>query len=106
MARFQVSAIVIITILGILSSTSQSVRFDLQSGHTKCISEDIRSNSMTVGKYSIVNPHDGQPLPESHKLTARVGARRSKEKPMFFVFEIFNKFLVFYWCVGDIELWE
>ncbi|OAY59452.1 transmembrane emp24 domain-containing protein p24delta9 [Manihot esculenta] len=72
MARFQVSAIVIITILGILSSTSQSVRFDLQSGHTKCISEDIRSNSMTVGKYSIVNPHDGQPLPESHKLTARV----------------------------------
>lgn len=27
---------------------------------------------MTVGKYSIVNPHDGQPLPESHKLTARV----------------------------------
>ncbi|KAF2299163.1 hypothetical protein GH714_030867 [Hevea brasiliensis] len=72
MARLQVSVLVIITILGILSSTSQCVRFDLQSGHTKCISEDIKSNSMTVGKYSIVNPHDGQPLPESHKLTVKV----------------------------------
>ncbi|KAL3581856.1 hypothetical protein D5086_016188 [Populus alba] len=27
---------------------------------------------MTVGKYSIVNPHDSQPFPESHKLTVRV----------------------------------
>ncbi|KAL3578827.1 hypothetical protein D5086_020331 [Populus alba] len=27
---------------------------------------------MTVGKYSIVNPHDGQPLPDSYKLTVRV----------------------------------
>ncbi|KAJ9187449.1 hypothetical protein P3X46_002904 [Hevea brasiliensis] len=72
MAILQVSVIAIITLLGILSSTSQSLRFELQSGHTKCISEDIKSNSMTVGKYSIVNPHEGQPLPESHKLTARV----------------------------------
>ncbi|PKI75493.1 hypothetical protein CRG98_004163 [Punica granatum] len=27
---------------------------------------------MTVGKYSIVNPNEGHPLPESHKLTVRV----------------------------------
>lgn len=50
----------------------ESIRFDLESGHTKCISEDIKSNSMTVGKYNIVNPNDGHPLPESHKITVRV----------------------------------
>ncbi|KAK4772466.1 hypothetical protein SAY86_014241 [Trapa natans] len=49
-----------------------ALRFDLQSGHTKCIAEDIKGNSMTVGKYSIVNPTEGHPLPESHKLTVRV----------------------------------
>ncbi|EEF32366.1 Transmembrane protein Tmp21 precursor, putative [Ricinus communis] len=47
------------------------MRFDLNSGHTKCISEDIKSNSMTVGKYSIVNPNDGSPLPDTHKLTVK-----------------------------------
>ncbi|GAV57107.1 EMP24_GP25L domain-containing protein [Cephalotus follicularis] len=50
----------------------ESLRFELQSGHTKCIAEDIKSNSMTVGKYNIVNPNEGQPLPDSHKLTVRV----------------------------------
>ncbi|KAL0385894.1 UNVERIFIED_CONTAM: Transmembrane emp24 domain-containing protein p24delta9 [Sesamum radiatum] len=50
----------------------QSVRFDLESGHTKCISEDIKSNSMTVGKYHIVNPNEGHPLPDSHRVTVRV----------------------------------
>ncbi|KAI3467307.1 hypothetical protein Pfo_023970 [Paulownia fortunei] len=50
----------------------ESIRFDLESGHTKCISEDIKSNSMTVGKYQIVNPNEGHPLPESHKITVRV----------------------------------
>ncbi|KAK4403047.1 Transmembrane emp24 domain-containing protein p24delta9 [Sesamum angolense] len=49
----------------------QSVRFDLESGHTKCISEDIKSNSMTVGKYHIVNPNEGHPLPDSHRVTVR-----------------------------------
>ncbi|KAK4764554.1 hypothetical protein SAY86_025644 [Trapa natans] len=58
--------------LGLLFSASHALRFDLQSGHTKCIAEDIKSNSMTVGKYSIVNPSEGHPLPESHKLTVRV----------------------------------
>ncbi|KAL3654254.1 hypothetical protein CASFOL_003935 [Castilleja foliolosa] len=46
-------------------------RVDLELGHTKCISEDIKSNLMTVGKYQIVNPNDGHPLPESHKVTLR-----------------------------------
>ncbi|KAG6429739.1 hypothetical protein SASPL_107792 [Salvia splendens] len=51
---------------------AESIRFDLESGHTKCISEDIKSNSMTVGKYHIVNPNEGNPLPDSHKVTVRV----------------------------------
>ncbi|KAL9225959.1 hypothetical protein vseg_001828 [Gypsophila vaccaria] len=62
----------ILVILGLIQ-VSQCLRFDLQSGHTKCISEDIKSNSMTVGKYHIVNPNDASaPLPDSHKLTVRV----------------------------------
>ncbi|KAL2904020.1 Transmembrane emp24 domain-containing protein p24delta9 [Bienertia sinuspersici] len=59
-------------ILGFLLNFCQSLRFDLQSGHTKCISEDIRSNSMTVGKYHIVNLNEGFPLPDTHKVTVRV----------------------------------
>ncbi|KAF5735555.1 transmembrane emp24 domain-containing protein p24delta9 [Tripterygium wilfordii] len=55
-----------------MSITAESMRFDLQSGQTKCISEDIKSNAMTVGKYSIVNPSEGNPLPETHRLTTRV----------------------------------
>lgn len=72
--------ILVVLILGLLSSTANSIRFDLQSGHTKCIAEDIKPNSMTVGKYSIVNPNEmpgsllevHHPLPPSHKLTVRV----------------------------------
>ncbi|XP_047957851.1 transmembrane emp24 domain-containing protein p24delta9-like [Salvia hispanica] len=56
----------------LLWSPAESIRFDLESGHTKCISEDIKSNSMTVGKYHIVNPNEGHPLPDSHKVTVRV----------------------------------
>ncbi|KAF7809089.1 transmembrane emp24 domain-containing protein p24delta9-like [Senna tora] len=59
-------------VLALFSSPIESLRFELQSGHTKCISEDIKSNSMTVGKYNIVNPHEDQPLPDSHKVTVRV----------------------------------
>lgn len=63
---------ILILNLGFLANIAQSIRFDLQSGHTRCISEDIKSNSMTVGKYSVVNPNEGHPLPDSHKLTVRV----------------------------------
>lgn len=55
------------------------MRFDLQSGATKCISDEIKSNSMTVGKYSTVNPNEGFPLPDTHKVTVRVS------KPSSFV---------------------
>ncbi|KAL8035503.1 hypothetical protein ABFX02_12G100800 [Erythranthe guttata] len=63
--------LVLITVF-LLWAPVESIRFDLESGHTKCISEDIKSNSMTVGKYQIVNPNDGHPLPDSHKVTVRV----------------------------------
>lgn len=58
--------------LTLFSSSTESLRFELKSSLTKCISEDIKSNSMTVGKYTIVNPNEGYPLPDSHRITVRV----------------------------------
>lgn len=62
----------IFVLLGFLLGFSQSLRFDLQSGHTKCIAEDMKANAMTVGKYHVVNPNEGTPLPDTHKITVRV----------------------------------
>ncbi|KAF5791663.1 putative GOLD domain-containing protein [Helianthus annuus] len=70
--KLQRSAHCFIAIIGLLSTIAHSIRFEIESGHTKCIAEDIKSNSMTVGHYSIVNPNEGQPLPESHRITLRV----------------------------------
>ncbi|CAK9142353.1 unnamed protein product [Ilex paraguariensis] len=67
--RYTLSVFVII---GFFSIVAQSLRFDIQSGRMKCITEDIKSNSMTIGKYSIVNPNEGHPLPDSHKITVSV----------------------------------
>lgn len=95
----------LVLIIGLLSSTSQSLRFEIQSGHTKCIAEDIKSNSMTVGKYNVVNPNDGQPLPESHKLTVRV----TKVNHFFFLELLldydFTYMLVLFLVIGDVGLW-
>ncbi|PUZ40920.1 hypothetical protein GQ55_9G461400 [Panicum hallii var. hallii] len=59
-----------------------ALRFDLHSGHTKCISDDIKVGAMAVGKYHIVAPDDGTPsllssssqqqLPDSHRISLRV----------------------------------
>ncbi|XP_010258268.1 PREDICTED: transmembrane emp24 domain-containing protein p24delta9 [Nelumbo nucifera] len=62
----------LLPILGFLFPAVQSLRFDLQSGHSKCIAEDIKSNTMSVGQYNIINPNEGHPLPDSHKVTVRV----------------------------------
>ncbi|ESQ34301.1 hypothetical protein EUTSA_v10008758mg [Eutrema salsugineum] len=62
----------VLLFLGTLSRVSQSLHFELQSGRTKCISEDIKSNSMTVGKYSVVNHNEAHPSPPSHKISIRV----------------------------------
>ncbi|CAH9128692.1 unnamed protein product [Cuscuta epithymum] len=58
--------------LGLFLVRIHSLRFDLDSGHTKCIAEDMKSNAMTVGKYHVVNPNDGYPLPDTHKINLRV----------------------------------
>ncbi|KAL6547067.1 hypothetical protein OROMI_022788 [Orobanche minor] len=65
-----------ISALFLLRTTVESIQFNLESRYTKCIAEDIKSNSMTVGKYHIVNPNEGHPLPESHKVTVRVTSSR------------------------------
>lgn len=63
----------LIVIVGLIfTMPAHSMRFDLGSGTTKCISEDIKSNAMTVGKYSVINPSEGFPVPDTHKITVRV----------------------------------
>ncbi|KAJ6960058.1 transmembrane emp24 domain-containing protein p24delta9-like [Populus alba x Populus x berolinensis] len=66
------SNLLMITTLGLFLTIAESMRFDLQSGHTKCISEDIKNSAITVGKYNAVNPNEGYPLPDTHKLNVRV----------------------------------
>ncbi|KAK3026242.1 hypothetical protein RJ639_040527 [Escallonia herrerae] len=63
---------IIAMILGVMVPMVESMRFDLQSGSTKCITEDIKNNAMIVGKYSVVNPNEGYPMPDTHKITIRV----------------------------------
>eukprot|EP00252_Welwitschia_mirabilis_P025894 TRINITY_DN8261_c0_g1_i1.p1 TRINITY_DN8261_c0_g1~~TRINITY_DN8261_c0_g1_i1.p1 ORF type:complete len:225 (-),score=23.34 TRINITY_DN8261_c0_g1_i1:295-969(-) len=59
----------------------KSLRFDLQSGQTKCIADDIQNNILVLGNYHVVKPgsedhHFGTgnvpPLDDSHKITVRV----------------------------------
>ncbi|XP_051145599.1 transmembrane emp24 domain-containing protein p24delta9-like [Andrographis paniculata] len=50
----------------------ESIRFDLDSGHTRCIADEIKDNAMTVGRYHVVNPNEGHPLPDTHRVTVRV----------------------------------
>lgn len=55
--------------------TARALRFDLESGHTKCISDEIKVNSMVVGKYHVVGPDPNfpdNPLPDSHRISLRV----------------------------------
>ncbi|GAV77578.1 EMP24_GP25L domain-containing protein [Cephalotus follicularis] len=73
MARSNIADTVILIIITVMKCINvESMRFDLQSGHTKCISEDIKNNAMTVGKYNVVNNNEGFPLPDDHRLTVRV----------------------------------
>ncbi|XP_028548325.1 transmembrane emp24 domain-containing protein p24delta9 isoform X2 [Dendrobium catenatum] len=72
-SRFMADFCLLLFLLA-LTPLSEALRFDVQSGQTKCISEDIKLNSMAVGKYSVINPSENQPLPDSHKLTVRVSS--------------------------------
>ncbi|GMJ09294.1 hypothetical protein like AT1G26690 [Hibiscus trionum] len=64
-----------VIMLGLMLGTDkgESMRFELESGKTKCIAEDIKANAMSVGKYAIINPDEG-PLSDSHKLVVRVSS--------------------------------
>lgn len=75
--------------LAIISGVSQSLHFELRSGRTKCISEDIKSNSMTVGKYTVVKPDEAHPSPPSHKISIRVLSKS------FLFLDFFKFFLKF-----------
>ncbi|KAL3525908.1 hypothetical protein ACH5RR_014280 [Cinchona calisaya] len=50
----------------------ESMRFDIPSGTTKCITEDIKTNAMTVGNYAVFYLNQGYPLPDSHRINVRV----------------------------------
>ncbi|CAN8235952.1 unnamed protein product [Cochlearia groenlandica] len=67
----------LLMILTISSRESHAFHFDVNSGRTKCVAEDIKSNSMTVGKYSVDNPHEGHNLPPSHKISVKVTTSNS-----------------------------
>ncbi|KAL4653817.1 hypothetical protein ACB092_01G333500 [Castanea dentata] len=60
--------------LGVIFNVAHSLRYDLQSGTSKCISEEIKSNAMSVGKYTVISPNEGFPLPDSHRVTVRVNS--------------------------------
>ncbi|XVF60581.1 hypothetical protein PTKIN_Ptkin08bG0059500 [Pterospermum kingtungense] len=72
MYRLNVGLVMVILGLMLETDIGESMRFELKSGNTKCISEDFKTNAMSVGKYTIVNPNEDYPLPDSHKLSARV----------------------------------
>ncbi|KAL6648071.1 hypothetical protein ACP70R_012295 [Stipagrostis hirtigluma subsp. patula] len=73
--------LLLLILLAAAALPAGALRFDLNSGHTKCISDDIKVGAMAVGKYHVVAPDDGsllsspssqQPLPESHRISLRV----------------------------------
>lgn len=66
-------AIALIVVLALMFGVADSMRFEVNSGQGKCISEDIKANAMTVGKYGIVNPNEEQPLPDDYRITVKVG---------------------------------
>uniref|UniRef100_A0A0D9VUI4 GOLD domain-containing protein n=1 Tax=Leersia perrieri TaxID=77586 RepID=A0A0D9VUI4_9ORYZ len=78
-------ALLLIVVFAGSLSPAGALRFDLQSGHTKCISDDIKVGAMAVGKYHVVPPtppdegslssSSSQPqLPDSHRISLRVTA--------------------------------
>ncbi|KAK7295401.1 hypothetical protein RJT34_18308 [Clitoria ternatea] len=66
------SNLLLLIVPALMCSFVNSMRFELKSGEPKCVSEDIKSNVITVGAYFVVNPNPGKPIPDSHKITVRV----------------------------------
>ncbi|XP_071696365.1 transmembrane emp24 domain-containing protein p24delta9-like [Rutidosis leptorrhynchoides] len=67
--RMVVFMILILSML-IFCNVAHSLRFDIESDHTKCMTEDIRKDSLTIGQYSVINPNQNDPFPEHHKIAA------------------------------------
>jgi hypothetical protein len=46
---------------------ASALRYEIESGRTKCITEEIKMNSMSIGKYSVVGLTS-----EDQRITVRV----------------------------------
>ncbi|XP_076891587.1 transmembrane emp24 domain-containing protein p24delta9-like [Bidens hawaiensis] len=57
--------------LGLISIVNvNGMRFDIKTGATKCIMDDLKAISLSVGSYNIIS--NDLPLPESHRITLRI----------------------------------
>ncbi|CAA7037845.1 unnamed protein product [Microthlaspi erraticum] len=63
---------VLLLILTFLTPRILSMRYEIRSGETKCFAEDLRENTMSVGKYFVVNPNEKHHLSASHKITVKL----------------------------------
>ncbi|RDY00138.1 Transmembrane emp24 domain-containing protein p24delta9, partial [Mucuna pruriens] len=66
------SNLVLLLAPALMCSIVNSLQFEVKPGHPKCISEDIKSNVVTAGNYHVVSANQGQPIPDSHKISVRV----------------------------------
>lgn len=64
--------LVTLALASLFLAPARALRFELESGHTKCVTEDIKLHAMAVGKYSVVIPSEATHLPDSHKITVKV----------------------------------
>ncbi|RCV44104.1 hypothetical protein SETIT_9G347200v2 [Setaria italica] len=80
------SALLLLVSFALLSAPrpARALRFDLESGHTKCISDEIKVNSMAVGKYHIVRPLPRRPAPRiaPHLPQGKRAAPRTRRRPV------------------------
>ncbi|CAO2816323.1 unnamed protein product [Amaranthus hypochondriacus] len=58
----------------------ESLRFEVLSGATKCITEEIKHDSMTIGKYNVIVPFHAHPVPHTHRITVRVTSPKGKNE--------------------------
>ncbi|XP_058775376.1 transmembrane emp24 domain-containing protein p24delta9-like [Vicia villosa] len=60
----------------LFSCSVECMRFDLPPGLARCLGEDVKKNSLTVGNYSIVNHNPGHPLPVNHTILVTVTSNK------------------------------
>ncbi|KAK7394467.1 hypothetical protein VNO78_14995 [Psophocarpus tetragonolobus] len=69
MSNLNLLLLIVLLAPALMCSIVHSMQFELKPDHPKCISEELKSNVITVGNYHVVNPnHDSN----SHKITVRV----------------------------------